>query len=87
MNNDKEYKTQWIEEEVRHAGGAWYWRVGIVEDDNGRRRVRIAKGPIRPGGKIAQSQHVNLRPKDWAWLRETVEKMLAILQEEQEGGS
>ncbi len=81
MSEERKYGTRWVEEETRRAGGGWYYRVGIVEDDRGHLRVRVVKGPVRPGGEIAQVQRVNLRPKDWPWLRETVERMLETLQE------
>jgi len=72
---------RWIARAIQYAGDAWYWKIGIVEDDSDHRWVRIEKNSIRPGGEIAQSQRVNLRPKDWPWLRETIERMLATLQE------
>jgi hypothetical protein len=65
------------------AGAGWMFAVGIVNQD-GRRRVRIAKGKLKvaEAGElpIAQQAKLNLKPSDWPPLRDAVDRYVAQLQ-------
>ena len=77
---EKDYSTKWISASEPHALGAgWYVQVGIVEDAQGARKVRVARGRANPQGGIVQSQKINLKAKEWPWLREQIDKFVAEL--------
>ena len=78
----KDYSSKWIAASEPHPLGAgWYVQVGIIEDVQGGRKVRVARGRASPQGGITQSQKFNLKAKEWPWIREQIEKYLAQLAE------
>jgi hypothetical protein len=79
-DKEKDYSSKWIAASEPHSLGAgWYVQVGIVEDAQGGRKVRVARGRANPQGGITQSQKFNLKAKEWPWIREQIEKYLAQL--------
>ncbi len=77
---EKDYSSKWIAASEPFALGAgWYVQVGIIEDSQGGRKVRVARGRANPQGGITQSQKFNLKAKEWPWIREQIEKYLAQL--------
>lgn len=80
MSEEKDYSSKWIDSETRALGGGWYVQVGIIEDARGDRKVRVARGRANPQGGIVQSQKINLKPKEWPWLREQVDRFIAQMQ-------
>jgi hypothetical protein len=77
---EKDYSSKWIAAAEPFALGAgWYVQVGIIEDSQGGRKVRVARGRANPQGGITQSQKFNLKAKEWPWIREQIEKYLAQL--------
>jgi len=80
---EKDYSSKWIVSSEPHAlGGGWYVQVGIIEDSQGGRKVRVARGRANPQGGIVQAQKINLKAKEWPWLREQIEKYMAQLVED-----
>ena len=76
----KDYSSKWIVASEPYALGAgWYVQVGIIEDAQGGRKVRVARGRANPQGGIIQSQKINLKAKEWPWLREQIDKHVAQL--------
>lgn len=77
--------TKWETWTLIPAGAGWMFAVGIVEQD-GRRRVRIAKGKqkVADAGElpIAQQARLNLKPSDWKHLRDAIDRYIAQLQED-----
>jgi hypothetical protein len=79
---EKDYSTKWLAVSEPHPLGAgWYVQVGIIEDPQGGRKVRVARGKASPQGGITQQQRFNLKAKEWPWIREQIEKYLAQLTE------
>jgi len=82
---EKDYSSKWIATSEPHPlGGGWYVQVGIIEDSQGGRKVRVARGKPSIQGGITQSQKFNLKAKEWPWIREQIEKYLAQLAQESE---
>ena len=80
---EKDYSSKWIVSSEPYAlGGGWYVQVGIIEDSQGGRKVRVARGRANPQGGITQAQKINLKAKEWPWLREQIEKYVAQLVED-----
>jgi hypothetical protein len=76
----KDYSSKWIAaSEPLALGAGWYVQVGIIEDSQGGRKVRVARGRASPQGGIVQSQKINLKAKEWPWLREQIDKYVAQL--------
>ena len=83
---EKDYASKWLAASEPHPLGAgWYVQVGIIEDAQGGRKVRVARGRANPQGGITQSQKFNLKAKEWPWIREQIEKFLAHLAHMDEG--
>ena len=74
----KTYQTKWVEPpDIIGIGGKWAYAIGVVVDSSGRKKIRIAKGPVRgyvkkekekteihpddPGNPIAQIQKINFK--------------------------
>lgn len=79
MNGDtnEKYASQWIQSELLPIGGKWVYIVGIITDHTGKRKVRIAKGPLKsPGDKVpAQVQRLNIKNyAEWEKLTPLVKK-------------
>ncbi len=82
---EKDYSSKWIVSSEPHPLGAgWYIQVGIIEDSQGGRKVRVARGRATPQGGIIQSQKINLKAKEWPWLREQIDKYVAELSQKPE---
>ena len=79
-DKEKDYSSKWLSASEPHPLGAgWYVQVGIIEDSQGGRKVRVARGKASVQGGITQSQKFNLKAKEWPWIKEQVEKYLAEL--------
>jgi hypothetical protein len=77
---EKDYSSKWIATSEPYALGAgWYVQVGIIEDAQGGRKVRVARGRANPQGGIIQSQKINLKAKEWPWLREQIDRYVTQL--------
>jgi hypothetical protein len=77
---EKDYSSKWLAaSEPYPLGAGWYVQVGIIEDAQGGRKVRVARGRANLQGGITQSQKFNLKAKEWPWIREQSEKHLAQL--------
>jgi hypothetical protein len=76
-------QTKWETWTLIPAGAGWMFAVGIVEQ-GGRRRVRIAKGKMKMADAgelpITQQAKLNLKPADWAHLRDAIDRYIAQLQ-------
>lgn len=82
---EKDYGSKWIAASEPHALGAgWYVQVGIIEDSQGGRKVRVARGKASPQGGITQQQRFNLKAKEWPWIREQIEKYLTQMAQQGE---
>jgi hypothetical protein len=82
MPEEKDYSSKWVASETRALGAGWYVQVGIIEDSQGKRKVRVARGKAKPEGGITQAQKFNIKAKEWPWVREQIEKYLAQMAEE-----
>jgi hypothetical protein len=82
MAEEKDYSSKWIVSEMHALGAGWYVQVGIIEDSQGKRKVRVARGRANPQGGIIQSQKINLKPKEWPWLREQLDRFIAQMQQD-----
>ena len=75
--------TKWETWTLIPAGAGWMFAVGIIEQ-NGRRRVRIAKGKMQVADAgelpIVQQAKLNLKPADWKQLRDAIDRYVAQLQ-------
>ncbi|RLJ02174.1 MAG: hypothetical protein DRP11_03325 [Candidatus Aenigmatarchaeota archaeon] len=49
-----EFRNEWKEYELVKLGGFWAFCVGIVEDNIGIKKVRIAKGKVK--GKVLKDK-------------------------------
>ncbi len=83
MTNDKDHSSTWIISETRPLGAGWYVQVGIIQDSQGKRKVRVARGRANLQGGITQSQKINIKPKEWPWLREQLDRFIVQLQQEE----
>jgi len=83
MSEEKDYSSKWIASEMHALGAGWYVQVGIIEDSRGTRKVRVARGRANPQGGIIQSQKINLKPKEWPWLREQLDRFIAQMQQDE----
>lgn len=83
MAEEKDYSSKWIVSEIHSLGAGWYVQVGIIEDSQGKRKVRVARGKANPQGGITQQQKFNLKPKEWPWLREQLDRFIAQMQQEE----
>jgi len=74
--------TKWETWTLIPAGAGWMFAVGIVDQD-GRRRIRIAKGKakVADAGElpVTQQSRLNLKPSDWKHLREAIDRYIAQL--------
>jgi hypothetical protein len=79
----RNFESKWETWTLIPAGAGWAFAVGIIEQ-NGRRRVRVAKGKIKVAGAgelpITQQLKFNLKPADWRPLREAIDLYVAQLQ-------
>ncbi len=82
MAEEKDYSSKWIVSEMHALGAGWYVQVGIIEDSQGKRKVRVARGRANPQGGITQSQKINIKPKEWPWLREQLDRFIAQMQQD-----
>jgi len=75
FNKDK--RAEWIESEDMKIGGQWFFRVGIIKDGDGVKKVRMAKCEKKPDGKISEVQKLNFkRRSDFDPLIPLVQRML-----------
>ena len=80
----KDFSTTWVTSELHALGAGWYVQVGIVEDADGKRKVRVARGRANPNGGIIQSQKINIKAKEWPWIREQINRYIEQLQNGQD---
>jgi len=60
---EKRFETKTLEFTILPIGQAWSFRVAIIEDGRGVRKVRVAKGKVRADGSFAQVQKVNFKSR------------------------
>ena len=76
-------KAKWQTWTLVPAGAGWMFAIGIVEQ-NGQRRVRIAKGKMKiaDAGElpIVQQTRLNLKPVDWKHVRAAIDRYIALLE-------
>jgi hypothetical protein len=81
-----QYAAKWETWTLIPAGAGWSFAVGIIEQD-GRRRVRVAKGKFKVASAgelpITQQAKFNLKPADWKPLRAAIDQYIAELEAEQ----
>ena len=54
MVEERKYYTEWEEYELVPLGGLWAYAIGVVKDQSGNRKLRIAKGKIK--GKVFKEE-------------------------------
>jgi hypothetical protein len=78
----RDYAAIWETWTLIPAGAGWMFAVGIIEQ-NGRRRVRVAKGKTKVASAgelpITQQSRFNLKPADWKPLRDAIDRYIAQL--------
>jgi len=55
------YETQVLDEIEIPIGGKWFYKVWLIRDSMGVRKVRVVKGKTRDDGTIAQVQKINFK--------------------------
>jgi len=85
-----EYGTTWETCHTIKLGGGWAFAVGIIRDARGGRKVRVAKGKIKAEAEagecpVSQVNKLNLKPKDWAAIRDAIDEAIGELEEIEEG--
>ncbi len=70
-------KSEWLEHEDVKIGGKWFYRVGILKDADGVKKVRLAKCELKDDGKVSEVQKVNFkRRSDFDPLIPVLQRML-----------
>ncbi len=84
-NFDK--KSEWEKSDSLPIGGKWTYKIGIIKDDSGVRKVRIAKCEQKPDGKLSEVQKLNIkRIEEWERITPVVRKYLEEVDKENQLG-
>lgn len=70
-------KSEWEKSESLPIGGKWSYKVGIIKDASGVRKVRVAKCELKDDGKLSEVQKLNIkRVEEWERIVPVVRKYL-----------
>ena len=57
------YETTVLDEVDVPIGGLWTYRVRLIEDGQGVKKIRVVKGKIRTDGSVSQVQKINFKTR------------------------